>query len=593
MKVLISFIKAKTMPLVSVVGALVLTTSLLPAVAAQTSTGGSIVKEVTSADSAGGMFFGNAAVRIVILDPNAKSGGGVVQATVPVSIVAESEGGKKVAADTFDIPETVLGSGKFEFYLTHSNSIFASGFGIHPLNAFGIGPITNKSEALQLSNPAIGKVAPIVTFGLHGELNTGSKLFENVSFRVLYGDQEILLFYQKSPSQLMLDRNMYGSVSVVHVFISAQDANTNPTVPVQFTVNKDQLKNLFSLSGGIFNIKNNVTFTETAPNTAVFEGEFRLNDTIIPTAKSLVLTLHDKADYNDINSPINNNRTNISTASFVVEDTDGTLSTPNFVTFSNGVSLRLTDLDQNKDSEVADTLRGLVNISIEGVGGDSETVNLIETNANSGVFIIDDPGNNLRTSFTSGPTSNNDGILEFTSHNIHNFIKVTYSDPQNHAGKPETFVARLKLHTTPGNITIPSSVGINDQFVLSVNHLDLNDNPHSKVSYTFTPVNNKAVPLVRGNEALGDFAQLAIQVIGHNNTSPPLNGANKTYSGGYNTFTLVETGQNTGIFESEIGVKDLANALGYSIKSGDKIRITYFDNMESPKYVSSKVMSIV
>ena len=568
--------------------------SIIPAVSitAQPVTGVSTVKILTSADSAGGVFFGQAAVRIVVFDPTAKSGGGVVQSTVPVSVVAESKG-KKVAADTFDIPETVLGSGKFEFYLTHQNSIFANGPGIHPLNTFGIGHITNKSEALQLSNPAIGKVAPVITFGVNGDLETGSKLFQNVSFKILYGDQEILLSYQETPSQLMLDRDTYGSGSIIHVFIADQDANLNPTVPVKFTVNKDQLKSLFSLSGGTFNVKNNITFTETAPDTGLFEGEFRLNDTIIPTAKSLVLTLHDKVDYNDINSPVNNNHTDTSTASFIIQDTDATLGTPNFVTLSKGISLMLTDPDENKDSEVADILRGLVNIAIEGVGGDSETVNMIESGANSGVFLIDHPGNILRTSFTSGPTANNDGILDFTSHNMHNFIKVTYSDPHNHEDKPETFVARLKLHTTPGNITIPSSVGINEQFVLSVNHPDLNDNPQSIVSYTFTPVNNKAVPLERGNEALGDFAQLAIQVIGHNNTSFAFNGGNKTFSGGYNTFTLVETGQNTGIFESKISVKDLAHALGYPISVGDKIRITYFDNIESPKYVSSKVMSII
>jgi hypothetical protein len=581
-----------TIAFVSVVVALVLAPWLLPAVAGVTAPGGSIIKIATSADSAGGVFFGQGAVQIVVFDSNAKSGGGVVQATVPVSIIAESKG-KKVAADTFDIPETVLGSGKFEFYLTHQNSIFANGFEIHPINTFGIGHITNKSETLQLSNPAIGKVSPVITFGLNGNLDTGSKLFENVSFKVLYGDQEILLFYQETPSQLMLDRDTYGSGSIIHVFIADQDANVNPTVPVKFAVNKDQLNNLFSISGGIFNVKNNISFTETAPNTAIFEGEFRLNDTIVPTAKSLILTLHDKANYNDINSPVNNNNTNTSTASFIIQNTDGRLDLPKFVTIASGLRLVLTDPDQNKDSEVPDTLRGLVTVAIEGVGGDSETVNMIEKEANSGVFIIDNPNNELATSFTAGATRNHDGVLEFTSRNLHNFIKVTYSDPQNHRGIPEAFISRVKLHTTPGNITIPSSVAINDQFVLSVNHPDLNNNPQSKVSYSFSPVNNQAVPLVRGNEALGEFVQIEIQVIEPNNTSSVFNGGNKTLSGGSNTFTLVETGLNTGIFQSKIGVRDLADALGYSIKVGDKIRITYFDNMESPKHASSAVMSII
>lgn len=146
----------------------------------------------------------------------------------------------------------------------------------------------------------------------------------------------------------------------------------------------------------------------------------------------------------------------------------------------------------------------------------------------------------------------------------------------------------------PRQYNSTSSVVINDQYVLSTNHPDLNDNPYSIVSYSFTPVNNEAVPLVRGGEALGDFAQIAIQLIGHNNVSSAFNSTfNGASSGGNNTFALVETGPNTGIFQSKIGMKDLEDAFGHSIKVGDKIRIIYLDNMVSPKYASSAVMSVV
>ena len=99
------------------------------------------------------------------------------------------------------------------------------------------------------------------------------------------------------------------------------------------------------------------------------------------------------------------------------------------------------------------------------------------------------------------------------------------------------------------------------------------DKYQSKVSYTFTPVNNKAVPLLRGDTALGDFPEIEIQVIGKNNTSNVFSGGNKTVSGGIHAYTLVETAPNTGIFESKIGVKDLANAFGYPIKVGLMIKL--------------------
>ena len=105
------------------------------------------VSIVTSADSHGSVFFGQGAVQVFITDPNAKSGGGVTQSTIPVTVVAEAQNSKNVAANTYDVPETVLGSGKFEFYLTHHDSIFANGFAIHPVNAFGIARIANKSQS--------------------------------------------------------------------------------------------------------------------------------------------------------------------------------------------------------------------------------------------------------------------------------------------------------------------------------------------------------------------------------------------------------------------------------------------------------------
>jgi hypothetical protein len=386
----------------------------------------------------------------------------------------------------------------------------------------------------------------------------------------------------------MLDRDTYGSDSTIHVFIADQAANLNPTVPDKFTVDQNKLKSLFSLSGGTFNVKDNITFTETGPNTAIFEGTFTLGDDINATAKSLVLTLHDKANYDDVTSPENDNLTGISKVSFDIEDTDGKLNVPDFITFRSGLKISLTDFDQNKDSEIADTIKGRLNIAIEGNGSDSQTVNLKETEANSGIFVIDNSKNEIPVSFTTGNTTknNNDGVLKFTSRDIHNNIKVTYFDPSNHDGKPETFIVRAKLHTTPATLTLPTSVGINGQFVLSINSPDLNDNPQSKDSYTFTPVSGRPVPLVRGYTQLGDFAQIEIQIEGTDNNTSIASSSSKT-------FTLVETGLDTGIFEANIGTKDLANGLGHPLKVGDRVKITYFDNMETPRHAASAVMNII
>jgi hypothetical protein len=554
---------------------------------------------VTITTSAGNnqVFFGQAAVQVVIIDPNARSGAGVTQSTIPVSIVAESTEGKTVAGDTFDIPETVLGSGKFELYLAHHDSAFANGAGIHPLNTFGVAHPSSKNQTFQLTTPGIGKSAPVITFGIDGDLNTGTKLFQPVFFKILYGSQQVLLFYGKTPSQLVLDRDTYGSNSIVHVFIADQAANLNPTVPDKFTLTGNNVNLLFTLAGGIFNDKNNITFTETGPNSAVFEAALPIGYTIHATSKSLILTLHDKSDYNDIGSTENDNLTDSSKASFNIEDTDGQLSVPDLITFRNGLMLNISDPDENKDSEVADNILKRVTISIE--DGDSETVNMIETQANSGVFVIDNHDNILKTSFTSGATRNDNGQLEFKSDDLHNDILVRYSDPHNHDGAQQIFTTKLKLHTTPGTITLPSSILLKDnQFVLAINDSDLNVNTESKDSYTFTPIGNKPVPLAMAGMKLDSFAQIQMQVEpinknnNNNNNNTASTAATTSSFNGNKTFTFVETDLDTGVFEAKMNIKDIADLFGRSINVGDKIIITYFDNMEPRPSITSKSMII-
>ena len=229
-------------------------------------------------------------------------------------------------------------------------------------------------------------------------------------------------------------------------------------------------------------------------------------------------------------------------------------------------------------------------VTISIAGGDSETVNMIETEANSGIFIIDNHNNILKTLFTNGPIKKDYGILEFTNNDLHKDIVVTYSDPHNHDGQQQLFTTKFKVHTTPGRINLPSSIRLDDkQIVLSINDSDLNVNPESKDSYTFTPINNKPLPLVTANMKLDSFAQIQIQIGGNiKNSAAGTTTTNTSTFYGNKTFMLVETGIDTGIFEAKMHIKDIADALGRSLKVGDNIIITYFDNMELPPHRSSK-----
>jgi hypothetical protein len=244
------------------------------------------------------------------------------------------------------------------------------------------------------------------------------------------------------------------------------------------------------------------------------------------------------------------------------------------------LNLNLNDSDQNKDSEKIELLRGVVTVAIQ--GGDLETVNLRETADNSGMFVINNPQNELKISLSNGTTKDNNGRLEFINDDIHRYIIVTYTDPINSEGNKENFTYRLKLDPNPGTISISlPNLDSNDddrgKFILLINDPDLNDNPNSKDSYTFMANDASPVPLLKGSTDLGQFAKIDINVTGKNNETLPFHG-NKT-------FLLQETGVNTGIFQSKINVHDWGS-------KARNIAITYFDNMETPSLSKSEVASI-
>jgi len=54
-----------------------------------------------------------------------------------------------------------------------------------------------------------------------------------------------------------------------------------------------------------------------------------------------------------------------------------------------------------------------------------------------------------------------------------------------------------------------------------------------------------------------------------------------------------EAGLNTGIFEAIIGMMDQAVSLGHPLNAGGRLKITYFDNMETPLHTSSAIMNIL
>lgn len=551
----------------------------------------------TSADDHGGRFFGEGVLQVVIKDDTRDNNN---DDTIQVRIDASSKNAE--VSKTFEIPNTNAGSQRFEFFLTHAQSQYADGIAndgtaLDPINREGF------------DNPADGFDgigAPIIRFGTDAgsgvELQTDSGLYEQVTFDIRYEDQEITIKYDDTNGQLALDREVYGTDSIVYVRIDDQDANLNPTHADSFSVTTADADKLFELNGLSF--ADDVVFRETGDNTAVFEGKMQLAkaDTasddpaeLVFSSESASITLDDKVNYANISGPENDSN-NTSSANIVIKDDDGLLDDVNALTFGKELQLTLRDNDQNKDSDKDETISGRMKVRVDngdanGNGqfdageADEESVRMSETGNNSGVFVIDLANNELKITFLSdgeNPTPQN-GILELRKADMDKDIVILYEDPlDKNSSTSITSQVTKTMQLTAGTLDLPDSAGINDKVVLTINDPDLNDNPRTKDSYSFTLSGSSGTfPLTRGGESFGELATIEMEIAG----KVPTFGTPITY-------TLTETEENSGVFTATLEMTKILASTGINVDDGDRISMTYNDLMAKTSRESSDTLVI-
>lgn len=514
----------------------------------------------TSADDHGMKFFGNAALQVIIEDDSTDDDGDTISVTVDGD-------GDTSDSFTFDVVDTFAGSQNFEFYLIHADSTFDTG---------------------DLDQDNTADLAPIITFGTGGDIDTGETTFDDVSFDIEYEDETVTVDYEESLATLLLDREEYGSSSIVYVTIDDQDANVNPTGDDDFVVDIADIDSLLELDGGTFDT--DITFEETGDNTALFEAEVLLGTNMTADEESLVLELNDKIDYEDVLV----NTTNTDTETFTVEDVDGDFTDISDLTFAGELTLSLNDNDQNIDSQDDDTMDdiagngdGEVTVTVDnGVAADLEVVPMEETGENTGVFDIDLSNSELPITFlAAGETvTDNNGILELRPVDITEDIIVTYDDPLNDDSEPsETASFTLEMVLVDGTVDLPDTAGINDDFPLTINDADLNNNPRSRDSYTIELLGSGEFPLFRGGNELTDLATLEVDVSSEETT---------TFAAPALTYTLLETGINTGIFEADIDMGEILTSTGADVDDGDSIEFTYNDEMDDTSSDNSAEVTI-
>ncbi len=536
----------------------------------------------TSADSHGRSFFGEGALQVVITDPDADDDD--VQEDITVDIDADPDIGTG-ASGSFTVFETSQSSGRFELYLLHDGSSLVFG-DIDAINTNGA------QEHDSLSGTVDLREASMIRFGAVGEeLSFTSALFDDVNFDLTVGDDEITVDYEESSSTLELDRSTYGSDNIVYIFVIDQDGNRNPTEPDDFTATIAELNTLlFDLQGASFD--DDVTFEETGDNTARFEGTVELNDTasatddqLIFTSEAIEMTLNDIAEYippTDVTAS-----TDTSSRSFDIDNEDGELATVTALTFASELKLTLDDNDRNRDSDDDETLDDVVTVNVDAAGGDNETLDMEETDDNTGLFIIDLSNNELRFTFLDDgatPTEDND-ILELRQADITEDIIIAYNDTKDDDdGISVTSSQTTEMTLSTGSLDLPDAAGINDDFIMTLTDGDLNDNPRTKDSYTFTltdAVGSPPFDLERGGDPIGDLANLEVEIEG------------EIVDFGIDLdYTLVETEISSGVFTVELSMDDILESTGVEADDGDNLEITYNDFMDDTSRESSDELSI-
>jgi hypothetical protein len=194
--------------------------------------------------------------------------------------------------------------------------------------------------------------------------------------------------------------------------------------------------------------------------------------------------LQDKVDYDEVGASeaAENDSVDTDSVSFTIDNEDGTMTPITTLTFGTELKVTIEDNDANRDSDDEDTLENALRVT---VGDDEEFVDLEETGDNTGIFAIDLSNSELRLTFIDGAPVANNTLLEFVGGEVTEDISIEYLDALDNSETATSFDAdetdvtaslTRELSLQDGELDVPETVGINDDFVVTITDSDLNDN---------------------------------------------------------------------------------------------------------------------
>ncbi|WP_342816241.1 hypothetical protein, partial [Nitrososphaera sp.] len=263
-----------------------------------------------------------------------------------------------------------------------------------------------------------------------------ANIVEGASVQVSASGVTKTMTWDDSTATISIDRSAYGPGGNIITTFKDQDANLDPTAANVVT---ELAGNVILTNAGDSAGLAAATFTETGPNTAVFElTSLALTAGTLAVGQDSVsrsLVVNDYKAFNDpagggavINPAVTSTNYGIAagilatgTASYTVQSQRGIFNTLSGQSFASELPLMVTDLDRNTNSRTTQGQVGALRIT---TGGVTTLFDLTENGLNSNQLIPDYAGDDIDLTFGSATVAGQ-GILGVTQGND---ITVEYLD---------------------------------------------------------------------------------------------------------------------------------------------------------------------
>ncbi|MEM3736859.1 MAG: hypothetical protein QXJ75_02030 [Candidatus Bathyarchaeia archaeon] len=332
----------------------------------------------------------------------------------------------------------------------------------------------------------------------------------------------------------------YKSGTVVTVYVTDPDVNTNPAAADSIPSAGSGRRVTIQITGGTPTLSETaIPVNETGPNTGEFKGTYTFTQAYAP-ASTITVSYYDQEDSSG-------NPTTITAFASITSRTGSiTLDKSSYPIGAEG-KITLTEPDMNRDPEAVETVSadggsGNVNqanyVDIRSTTDMSGiTIQLTETGPNTGVFTRN------FTMTTAASSAPNIKVAKGDT------VYVRYNDEKDATGSELDVETTAKITATTGSVSLDKTIyPIYGRVLVTINDPDCNTHDSAADSI--------------------DKSRITIKTSTMSTTTSPDNNA-------------IETGVNTGIFETDFTLSKSAGGTTVQVSDGDGLTVTYKEEVDA------------